>query len=158
MPGVLAGLLSVLMVLLAGEETYGDEMYEIFPRCDPAEGLQARTVTSQALMQLAGLALTLATSVILGLLVGAMMSLTKLCDGLPHHQLFDDELYWHLPDNDNAGFHADQTQGVMRRRSRVRSSSVGIEKDKHFSAIAEIGVSETVLEPDHLQAPNTYLP
>ena len=51
MPGVLAALLSVLMVLLAGEETYGGEMYEIFPRCDPAEGLQARTVTAQALMQ-----------------------------------------------------------------------------------------------------------
>ena len=157
LPGVMAGLLSVVMVLLASEETYGKEMYSIFPLCDPAKGLMARTISYQAMMQLAGLAITLALSILLGLLVGVIMSLARVCDRLPHHQLFDDELFWQLPDNDCAGFQLDQTTGVNRRRSRARSSSVGIEKDKHFSAIAEIVVRDTT-DPDHLQTPNTYLP
>ena len=158
LPGLLAGLLSVVMVLMASEESYGTEMYSMFPWCDPAKGLLARTISYQALLQLAALAITIALAILLGLLVGGIMNVAKVCDGLPHQQLFDDELYWQLPDTDCAGFRVDQTTGVnMRRRSRARSSSVGIEKDKHFSAIAEIVVKET-MEPDHLQAPNTYLP
>ena len=64
MPGILAGLLSVVMVLLASEETYGKELYEIFPRLAPHHG---RTVSGQALIQLGALAGTLALAIILGL-------------------------------------------------------------------------------------------
>ena len=64
MPGILAGLLSVVTVLLASEETYGRELYEIFPRLAPPHG---RTVSDQALIQLGGLAITLALAITLGL-------------------------------------------------------------------------------------------
>ena len=37
MPGVLGGLLSVLVVMLASEETYGAELYKVFPLCAPGE-------------------------------------------------------------------------------------------------------------------------
>ena len=64
MPGVLGGLLSVVAVVLASEETYGTELYEIFPRLAPPHG---RTVSGQALVQLAGLAITLGLALVLGL-------------------------------------------------------------------------------------------
>ena len=41
MPGVMAGLLSVLMVILASEESYGTSLYRVFPYCAPAEGSHA---------------------------------------------------------------------------------------------------------------------
>ena len=64
MPGVLGGLLSVAVVLLASEETYGPELHQVFPRLAPSHG---RTVAGQALVQLAGLAITLALAITLGL-------------------------------------------------------------------------------------------
>ena len=71
MPGILAGLLSVAMVLVASEETYGQELYEIFPRLAPPHG---RTVSGQALIQLGGLAITLALAIILGLSLSPSLS------------------------------------------------------------------------------------
>ena len=64
MPGILAGLLSVVMVVLASEETYGPELTQIFPRLAPPHG---RTLSDQALIQLAALAITLLLSILLGL-------------------------------------------------------------------------------------------
>ena len=94
-----------------------------------------------------------------GLLVGGLISLTRLCDGVPHDQLFDDELYWDLPDSDSAGFPlATKEGGTIRRRSRARTSSVGIEIDKTFSGIAEVAITETAVESGHLQAPTTFMP
>ena len=89
--------------------------------------------------------------------MGSIISLARLCDGVPHHQLFDDELYWDLPDSDSAGFPL-TTDGTIRRRSRARASSVGIEIDKTFSGIAELGITETTKESGHLQAPTTFIP
>ena len=92
-------------------------------------------------------------------MVGSLLSLARLCDGVPHHQLFDDELYWELPDSDSAGFPLTTKDGAtIRRRSRARASSVGIEIDKTFSGLADIGVTETTTESGHLQAPTSFIP
>ena len=49
-------------------------------------------------------------------MVGSLLSLARLCDGVPHHRLFDDELYWDLPDNDSAGFPLTTKDGATIRR------------------------------------------
>ena len=91
--------------------------------------------------------------------MGGLLSLDRLCDGVPHDQLFDDELYWDLPDSDSAGFPLTTKEGAtIRRRSRARASSVGIEIDKTFSGIAEVGVTDTAVESGHLQAPTSFMP
>jgi ammonium transporter Rh len=49
MPGLLGGLLSVLVVMLASEETYGAELYKVFPLCAPGEvGEWARRIRPRA--------------------------------------------------------------------------------------------------------------
>merc|ERR1712110_528459 len=90
MPGILGGALSVLVVLMASEETYGAELYKIFPLCAPGEGSHilkklieenpaivagdGRTLGTQALMQLVGLGVTLLAAVILGAATGLFIS------------------------------------------------------------------------------------
>ena len=91
--------------------------------------------------------------------MGGIISLGRLCDGVPPHQLFDDELYWDLPDSDSAGFPLNTADGAtIRRRSRARTSSVGIEIDKTFAGLADLGATDTTTEPGHLQAPTTFIP
>ena len=61
-------------------------------------------------------------SLVLGWIVGTIMSVKKLCDNIDHDQLFDDELFWEIADDDNAG--VDLNKDVKRRKSRARSTSL----------------------------------
>ena len=48
-------------------------------------------------MQLLALLITLAVSSVGGLVCGFLLSLRSLCDPLDDHSLFDDELFFNLP-------------------------------------------------------------
>ena len=97
-------------------------------------------------------------------MVGGILSVGRLCDGVPQDQLFDDELYWELPDNDSAGFPLQTKEGAtIRRRSRARTSSFGTERieiARTFSGIAEVGIPDMAVESQtgHLQAPTSFMP
>ena len=49
LPGIMSGLSSVLVVLLASEASYGANLYKIFPLCAPLEGTHALKVLQQQL-------------------------------------------------------------------------------------------------------------
>jgi len=177
MPGMMAGMLSVLVVLLASEESYGTDLYKIFTRCAPEEGShllkkvqlenpeieagEGRSLSFQALVQLIGLAVTFGLAITTGAVTGLLISFKKLFEPIPDDQLFDDELFWEIADDDNAGFegHSKPTgKTPTRRRSRARSMSHP-EQSKEVAAISHIlhnqgGDSDSHLHP----ASAAYLP
>ena len=55
-------------------------------------------------MQLVGLGVTLLAAIILGAATGLFISMKKLFETIPDDQLFNDELFWVIADDDNAGF------------------------------------------------------
>lgn len=81
------------------------------------------------------------------------MSFTKLCDGISHDQLFDDDLFWETADDDNPGYvHGKE---VSRRRSRARSHSLSkISEEGGEHDFADIGNNN----PVKLQVPSSYIP
>uniref|UniRef100_A0A6P7EY78 Ammonium transporter Rh type B n=1 Tax=Diabrotica virgifera virgifera TaxID=50390 RepID=A0A6P7EY78_DIAVI len=91
MPGVLSGLLSVLMAGIATEELYGINLYSVYPARD---GTTARNAGEQAGYQLFGLAITVAVAVGTGLLTGCILSVTKT---LPALLEYNDAAHWELP-------------------------------------------------------------
>ena len=68
--------------------------------------------------------MTLVVSVVLGGVVGTVMSIHKLCDGIDHDKLFEDELFWELAEDDNPGYEAAAGKEARRKRSRARSHSL----------------------------------
>ena len=91
MPGLVSGLLSGLFCYLASEKNYGQSLYIIFPKAAPledsselvkiqeqfganhhdlVEGGESRTMETQALMQIAALAITLAIAIAGGAITG----------------------------------------------------------------------------------------
>ena len=49
--------------------------------------------------------MTLLASIILGAATGLFISMKKLFETIPDDQLFNDELFWVIADDDNAGFY-----------------------------------------------------
>merc|ERR1712198_99721 len=86
------------------------------------EAGEGRTLGYQALMQLLGLGITLAVSIVTGLVTGTIMSVNTLCDVINDDQLFDDELFWEVAEDDNPGYDVNKT--ISRRHSRMRSQSL----------------------------------
>ncbi len=87
MPGIISGLLSVLVCYLATADIYGPSLYILFPKCAPVEGSSelrelmeqlpdkieagdGRTTSEQALMQLAALVITVVLSLVSGAVTG----------------------------------------------------------------------------------------
>ena len=52
-----------------------------------------------------GLAVTLLVAIVLGAATGLFISMKKLFETIPDDQLFNDELFWAIADDDNAGFY-----------------------------------------------------
>ncbi|XP_023323296.1 ammonium transporter Rh type A [Eurytemora carolleeae] len=135
LPGIMSGLSSVLVVLLASEDSYGANLYKMFPLCAPLEGTHAlkvlqqqlpeleggegRSVGFQALVQLLTLGATLLIAIVSGLVVGIFISIQKLFDTIPDEELFDDDLFWNMPDHDDVGY--PERNAGYRRKSRSRS-------------------------------------
>ncbi len=61
-------------------------------------GGDGRSAENQALMQLLSLVITLALSGVGGLACGLLLSIRTLCDPLDDSSLFDDALFFNLPD------------------------------------------------------------
>ena len=66
-----------------------------------------------------GLAITLAVSLLVGGVVGLLISV-KPCNPLDYSQLFDDELFWELAEDDNPGYDLNDKR-IKRKRSRAGS-------------------------------------
>ena len=71
--------------------------------------------------QLVGLGMTLLASIILGAATGLFISMKKLFETIPDDQLFNDELFWVIADDDNAGFYQPE---VKRNSSMNQSKSI----------------------------------
>ncbi|XP_056638836.1 ammonium transporter Rh type B [Diorhabda sublineata] len=93
MPGILSGLLSILMAAIATENMYLNDLHEIYP----SRGMKAETVRSagtQAGYQLLGLVVTLAVAIVTGLITGYILSFTKR---IPAQLEYNDATHWELP-------------------------------------------------------------
>uniref|UniRef100_A0A4D5R9D1 Rh-related protein n=1 Tax=Scolopendra viridis TaxID=118503 RepID=A0A4D5R9D1_SCOVI len=115
MPGVLAGIIGAILASLASEENYGKNLYEQYPmRAPPANTSELAAITavmgriepgkgwsasSQAGYQLAALFMTLAVACVGGLITGIILRLPFL-DPLSTDQLFDDEDFWEIPEEE----------------------------------------------------------
>ena len=73
------------------------------------------------IFQLVGLGMTLLASIILGAATGLFISMKKLFETIPDDQLFNDELFWVIADDDNAGFYQPE---VKRNSSMNQSKSI----------------------------------
>jgi len=106
MPGVLGGLLSVLAVWLATPEIYGPALYLIVGNMAPEEGTEALakaqaelpsveagpgyTASHQAGIQMTVLGISLAVSVIGGLITGIIINIPFLTSTMHDGELYDD--------------------------------------------------------------------
>ncbi|XP_040582478.1 ammonium transporter Rh type B [Lepeophtheirus salmonis] len=112
-PGVLSGVLSGIFSGIANELTYGkEEYYTIFPSSAPSDELllnmlrenipgvqpgSGRQPSTQALIQLLALAITLFVAIIMGYITGLILNIKSLFNPLEDDQLFDDFYFWRLP-------------------------------------------------------------
>lgn len=112
-PGIIGGVLSVIVCALpsASEETYGNSLYLNFPAAAPENATllteamsdigvvagQGRAMSTQALLQLAQLGITLLLAIVTGAVTGLIINVPKLFHPTPDHELFNDAHYWRLP-------------------------------------------------------------
>ena len=59
--------------------------------------------------------MTLLVSIILGAATGFFINMKKLFETIPDDQLFNDELFWVIADDDNAGFYQPEVITNSRR-------------------------------------------
>ncbi|XP_051788808.1 rh50-like protein [Erpetoichthys calabaricus] len=115
--GLISTLAAIIAILMANEDTYGLSFYEtfryraptaedpklkelqsVFPDIQPGEG---RSASQQAIYQVAALGLALATSVLGGLLTGAILKLPFLSQPTDDY-CFDDRVYFEVPNDFDA--------------------------------------------------------
>ncbi|KAK7023589.1 hypothetical protein SK128_018013 [Halocaridina rubra] len=116
MPGIISALASIGTALAASETLYGQDLYVHYPLLSPPANSTAyqrlyemdsqiapgtgRTPRQQALCQFLGMLVTLSLSIISGALTGLGLSCSTVFEPLIRHQLFNDDTYWELPDED----------------------------------------------------------
>ena len=129
--------------------------------------------------QLVGLAMTLLVAIILGAATGFFISMKKLFETIPDNQLFNDELFWVIAEDDSAGFYQPEVRihvqvkakyellqpgakrgSIPRRRSRARSTSKDLTHDLAIKTVADrVAVS---VQGNQLRVPgeegSEYLP
>ncbi|XP_047469193.1 ammonium transporter Rh type A-like [Penaeus chinensis] len=116
MPGLLSGIVSIGMALLASETSYGKDLYIQYPMMAPTSNTtallelteevpdvsagSARTSAQQALCQ--GLALLLSTLIAgaSGAVTGFLLTCGSTCESPRQEQLFTDDPWWEVPDAD----------------------------------------------------------
>ncbi|CAL1674281.1 unnamed protein product [Lasius platythorax] len=132
MPGVLAALFGALMASLASEATYDYSLYEIFPARAPNSELEisemrdnygispgfSRTAYQQAGYQLLSLAVTLAISIVSGLITGLLLR-TSMCGWVTDKQKFDDQFVWELEEESQ-----DESSGKNRKDNTHASDQI----------------------------------
>ena len=90
-------------------------------------------------------------SIGVGVITGLLISFKKLFEPVPDDQLFDDEIFWNIADDDNAGYAdmgAKSSKTPTRRRSRARSITQS-DNSAEIAAIAKMvhSPNETHLHP-----------
>ncbi|KAH7720380.1 CBN-RHR-1 protein [Aphelenchoides avenae] len=98
MPGVLAGLASVVLVFVYNPERYGTSLATIYPAFKTAPDGAGRNQMTQALFQLAGLGAALASSIITGALTGLVLRL-PFWNRVVEQELYSDAQYFKTPDD-----------------------------------------------------------
>lgn len=155
MPGIISGVLSVIVCYLATQDIYGPSLYLLFPKSAPEadssellqvqgelpgliEAGEGRSMSTQALMQLAALAITIGLSIVSGAITGIILNVSSLFEGLSDYQLFDDSYFWSLPkegpDHDNAEERQMTTFAVINEDSGqavVKRTQVDPEPEKN---------------------------
>ncbi|XP_074652649.1 ammonium transporter Rh type B-B-like [Tubulanus polymorphus] len=114
MPGILAGIVGIIVTSQATETQYGKSLYQIFPAMAPVKNstelaeLQktlsvdpglGRTAAQQALFQLATLGMTLGMALVGGAITGFILKIS-IWDAPKSHDLFDDDNYWEVPEEE----------------------------------------------------------
>eukprot|EP00298_Acanthocystis_sp_HF-20_P011461 c19405_g1_i2.p1 GENE.c19405_g1_i2~~c19405_g1_i2.p1 ORF type:complete len:455 (-),score=206.01 c19405_g1_i2:40-1404(-) len=107
MPGLLGGFCSVIAAAVATDSVYGNGIGVVFPERAPSDPTLAelygvtpgsdRSASSQALMQLAAIAITIAIAIPTGLLTGFIVKQPFFG---PPPDLFTDSIYWEVPEED----------------------------------------------------------
>jgi len=116
-PGVLSGVLSIIMCVVATEEQYGPSLYLIFPSCAPEEGTaelqeyqdkipsieggEGRSLGMQAAYQSMALGITLAIAIVAGAITGLVLNVSSMFHPLTDYQLFNDVHFFHMPDEEH---------------------------------------------------------
>lgn len=103
MPGVLSALVSVIFAAIASASSYYDEkdLFSVFPAMAPGaldasgEAAPGRSGSTQAVFQLAALGVTLAISIVGGIITGLVL---RQMPSLKTEKLYNDEENWHLED------------------------------------------------------------
>jgi len=111
MPGIIAGVVGVIMVSMASEEEYGSSLYKIFPAMAPNNGtlladlqgkfsdsIQAgdgRTASQQAVWQLVALAVSLAMGIFGGMFTGLVLR-TPIWNRPHGGDIYEDDPWWHV--------------------------------------------------------------
>ncbi|XP_065563752.1 ammonium transporter Rh type A-like isoform X2 [Artemia franciscana] len=115
MPGILAGIVGSIVAASATLDEYSYNLYRIFPARAPLDGTEDllgvrnhlpdiepglnRSASEQAAYQIVVLLVTLAISIVGGLLTGLIMRISFFGSVSKEH-LFDDEPYWEVPEEE----------------------------------------------------------
>ena len=98
MPGLLAGLASVLFCFVYDPSEYSTSIALIYPAIMTAENPEGRTRAQQALYQLAGVGLAFFIAIVTGAITGAILRL-QLWNQVREKNLYADQGYFHLPED-----------------------------------------------------------
>lgn len=98
MPGILAAVIGAILCGFASTETYGHNLYNVFPamKYDPVYNPNPRTAWGQTGYQFAGLGVTLAVAIGGGMLTGFILRLPCWIQ-LDEQSIHDDEDFWEVP-------------------------------------------------------------
>ncbi|KAH7730067.1 CBN-RHR-1 protein [Aphelenchoides avenae] len=98
MPGVLAGLIGVLLVLVYNPERYGRSLTTIYPSFKTSVNSDGRDVISQALYQLIGLVIAVVSALVTGAVTGVVLRLS-IWNQVREREMYSDGQYFHTPED-----------------------------------------------------------
>ncbi|VDM56648.1 unnamed protein product [Angiostrongylus costaricensis] len=96
MPGVLAGLLSAIFVIIYNPANYGKSLNFIYPAMQSRSNTEGISAESQAVNQLIGLGMVLVSSIISGLFTGVILRL-KIFNQVHEKVMYADDDYFDAP-------------------------------------------------------------
>lgn len=117
MPALIAGIAGAVTSAVATEETYGYSLYEMFPARVPATNTSeyyrikekvdvefglGRTAMQQGGFQIVALVVALCIAVVGGLITGVILKYVKILDEPRGNEIFEDEKFWHVPEDEEA--------------------------------------------------------
>jgi len=125
MPGILAAIIGAILCGFASKETYGHNLYEVFPamKYDAILNPEPRTAWGQTGYQFAGLGVTLAMAIGGGLLTGVILRL-PIWIQLNEDSIHDDDDFWEVPQPE----HVTLETGQMYLAKRDLNGEMELEK------------------------------